>query len=295
MDEEQMIGNPSLLLNAVISVFRLTGIQRGGSLIDLIPPRLLGGETIWANTDAGPLVFRIGDFATRQLLLYGRPLSDVEETRIVCALLPSVRGMLDIGASYGWYTKLATNLMSPQAIKIALEANPEVAAPLGRSFSKLPGVLVLNVAATDRARRVCFYCARRSGLSSAVRAVGTQTVVEGLPADDIWPTDQPLDFVKCDVEGGELEVLRGARRIRREHEPIWMLEFDERFLGEAGVEPSEVSGELSDLLCWWRSDSDGWLLADSLGAVIGKTRICKNVFLVPRSRAYKFAQLMKQQ
>jgi FkbM family methyltransferase len=173
--------------------------------------------------------------------------------------------MLDIGAQYGWYTKFAANLMDPQAPKIAVEANPEVAACLGRSVSGLPGVQVLNVAATDRARRVRFHCAPSSGLSSAVRAVGVPTVVEGLPVDDVWPADQPLDFVKCDVEGGELDVLRGARWIRKTYEPVWMLEFDERFLTEADIEPAELADEVSDMLCWWRSDKDGWVLAENLG------------------------------
>jgi FkbM family methyltransferase len=225
-------------------------------------------------------------------LLFGHPLGDIEETKIVCALLPLARGMLDIGASYGWYTKIATNLMDPQAPKIALEANPEVATCLGCSLSGLPGVRVLNVAATDRARRVRFYCARGSGLSSAVRAVGLPTAVEGLPVDDVWPADEALDFVKCDVEGGELDVLRGARWIRKTYDPVWMLEFDERFLTEADVELAEVADEVSDLLCWWRSDKDGWVVAENLGAIVGEARRCKNVFLVPRGRATQFAQSM---
>jgi FkbM family methyltransferase len=292
MNEEFTVGKASVLLDAVLAPFRLTGIQRGSRLIDLIPSRLLGGEIIWADTDAGPLVLRIGDTGAREYLVFGHSLNDVEETKIICALLPSARGMLDIGANYGWYTKLATNLMDPQAPKIALEANREVATCLGRSLSGLPGVRVLNVAATDRVRRVRFHCARGSGLSSAVRAVGVPTAVEGLPVDDIWPDNQPLDFVKCDVEGAELDVLRGAHRIRKTYDPVWMLEFDERFLTEADIEPTTVADEVSDLLCWWRSDKDGWLLADNLGSIVGKPRTCQNVFLVPLGRARQFAQWM---
>jgi FkbM family methyltransferase len=290
-----VVGKPSLLLNAVLTPFRATGMQRGSRLlIDFIPSRLFGGKAIWIDTDAGPLVLRIGDTSSREFLIFGHPRSDVEETKIVCTLLPSARGMLDVGANYGWYAKLAANLMNPRAFKVALEANPDVAACLRRTLSGLPGVQVLNVAATDRARSVRFYCARGSGLSSAVRAVGVPTAVEGLPVDDIWPADEPLDFVKCDVEGGELDVLRGARRIRKNYEPVWMLEFDERFLTEANVEPAEVADEVADLKCWWRSDKDGWVLAENLSAIVGEARTWKNVFLVPRARAAQFAQWMKQ-
>jgi hypothetical protein len=120
------------------------------------------------------------------------------------------------------------------------------------------------------------------------------TNVEGLPIDVVWPADQPLDFVKCDVEGGELNVLRGSRQIRKMHDPVWMLEFDERFLAEANIDPAEFADEVSDLLCWWRSDSAGWVLAENLGVIIGNTRIHQNVFLVPQRRAAKFARLMEQ-
>jgi FkbM family methyltransferase len=294
MNDDLAVGKASIVLRAVRAPFRATGMQRGSRLlIDLIPHRLFGGEVIWADTDAGALALRIGDTGARQFLMFGHPLEDIEETKIIRALLPSARGMLDIGANYGWYTKIATTLMDPKAPKVALEANPEVAACLRRSVSGLPGVEVLNVAVTDRVRTVRFYCAQGSGLSSAVRAVGLPTAVEGRPLDDIWPAGQPLDFVKCDVEGGELDVLRGARQIRKSYEPVWMLEFDERFLTEAGVEPQEVADEVPDLLCWWRSDKDGWVLAENLGAIVGKTRTCQNIFLIPRRHATQFAQWIK--
>jgi len=293
MHEEFTVGTASVFLNAILKPFRVSGRQRGSRLINFIPSRLLGGDFIWADTDAGPLVLRTSDTGARDLLMFGHQLHDVEEMNIVRAFLPSVRGMLDIGANYGMYIKFAANLMDPQAPKIALEANPEVAACLQRSVSGLPGVQVLNAAATNRARRVHLHCAPSTGLSSVVRAVGAPIAVDGLAVDDVWPPGQPLDFVKCDVEGGELDVLRGARRIRKDHEPVWMLEFNERFLAEAGVDPAELADEVSDMLCWWRCDKDGWALAENLDAIVGKAHTCQNVFLVPRGRAAGFAQWMK--
>lgn len=261
-------------------------------MIDHIPPRLLGGEIIWAGTDVGPLVLQTADHGARELLLFGHQLHESEETEIARALLPSARGMLDIGAQYGWYSRLAANLMQSQALIIALEANPDVAACLQQALAGTPGVQVMNIAATDRARRVHFYCAKRSQLSSSVRVVGVPTEVDGLPVDDVWPTDQPLDFVKCDVEGGEWDVLRGARGIRKTWQPVWMLEFDESFLAEAGHDPAQVADEVSDMLCWWRSEKNGWVMAENLGAIVGKVRVDPNVYLVPRERMCHFGELI---
>jgi hypothetical protein len=87
MSEEFTVGKASVFLNAVLTPFRATGIQRGSRLlIDFIPPRLFGGEVIWIDTDAGPLVLRLGDTSSREFLIFSHPRSDVEETRIICAL-----------------------------------------------------------------------------------------------------------------------------------------------------------------------------------------------------------------
>lgn len=294
MQQEPVAGKASAFLSVVRVPFRATRMTRGSRFVDLIPPRVLGGDVIWVETGAGPLVLRVRDQGSRQLLLSSRYVNEIEETEIVRALVPPTRGMLDIGASYGWYTRIASNVMHPDTLKIAVEANPGVADCLRLSLSGAPGVRVLNLVATDQVRTVPFHCAPVSALSSAVRDVGTPTAVAGRPVDDIWPSGQDLDFVKCDVEGGELNVLRGARRVRKTHEPIWMLEFNERLLVEAGTEPAEVAEEASDLLCWWRSDRDGWVLEENLASVVGVVRTLKNVFLVPRGRANQFAQAMRQ-
>jgi FkbM family methyltransferase len=293
MEKESAAGKASVFLSVARIPFRATRMVRGSRFVDWVPPRVLGGALVWVKTDAGPLVLRVRDHGSRQLLLSSRLLNETEETEIVRTLLPSAHGMLDIGASYGWYTRIASNVMHPKAQKIAVEANPAVADCLRLSLSGVPGVRVLNLAATDQAGIVRFHCAPASNLSSAVRDVGTPTAVEGRPVDDIWPGGHDLDFVKCDVEGGELSVLRGARRIRKAHEPVWMLEFNERLLAEAGTEPAELAEEASDLLCWWRSDHSGWVLAESLASAVGVVRTCKNVFLVPPVRADQFAQAMR--
>ena len=39
----------------------------------------------------------------------------------------------------------------------------------------------------------------------------------------------PLDFIKCDVEGHEIEVLRGARKVLERDQPTILLEINEYF------------------------------------------------------------------
>jgi len=45
----------------------------------------------------------------------------------------------------------------------------------------------------------------------------------------------PVDLVKCDVEGHELEVLRGGERTLRRGRPALVLEIEERHRPDGGV------------------------------------------------------------
>jgi hypothetical protein len=59
-----------------------------------------------------------------------------------------------------------------------------------------------------------------------VAAAGGERTVE-VPArrlDDLFGDGERIAFVKCDVEGHELNVLRGAGTIRLGHRPAWLIE-----------------------------------------------------------------------
>ena len=55
---------------------------------------------------------------------------------------------------------------------------------------------------------------------------GRHQTVDVLALDDLWKknTIPRLDFIKCDVEGSELEVIRGALELIRSQLPGWLLE-----------------------------------------------------------------------
>ena len=271
----------SLLLKAIQSVYRRTSLTRGtGRAFDAIPPVLLGGPVVWSSTDLGRLCLSTRDHGARDLLLSGHLSHEVEETAILRRLLPQCRGFIDIGASYGWYTALAA-LMGEDVAILAVEAHAEVAACLTRSFRGSRGVSVSNVAVSDREGATqLFKGPGQSNLSSAVRPVGPAVSVVSTTLDAAWSSRSPLDLVKCDVEGAELLVLRGARELRRTLSPLWMIEIDEKFIRDAGHRPDEVAREVEGLACFWR-DADHWAEAACLGDILGRPRRVKNVFLAP--------------
>jgi FkbM family methyltransferase len=61
-----------------------------------------------------------------------------------------------------------------------------------------------------------------SGLSKAEPVADGET--ELVTLDDELPAGRPVDVIKIDVEGAELDVLRGAGRTLKEHRPLLYIE-----------------------------------------------------------------------
>ncbi len=275
-------GEVGLLVRLMQGVYRHTALRRGAGIIDRLPASWTGPELVWTDTEGGRLLLATRDRAARSLLLRGC-LHEAQETAVFRRLLPSVHGFLDVGASYGFYTGLAAQLMPPNGRRVAVEANQAVFACLDRSVADLPQTAAVHAAALDEPGYVRFSQATSSDLSSAVRAVGSPVVVRAMRVDDLWPSSDSLDLVKCDVEGGELQVLRGARRTRQSHHPVWMLELDQGLFADANISVEELAAEVGEGLILWR-DEGRWEVSDDLAEVARRPRLQKNVLIVEPSR-----------
>lgn len=58
--------------------------------------------------------------------------------------------------------------------------------------------------------------------------------------------DRPVDFVKCDVEGFELEVFRGGRNVLCSDRPVVLCEMEERHASRYGRTVSDVVSLFAD-------------------------------------------------
>lgn len=134
------------------------------------------------------------------------------------------RAFVDVGANTGTWTRwLAPGFIRGHAI----EPDPDA---LDSLRAGVPGNVEIHpVGAWDTAATLRFSRFASTEHTSAYFAdaginTGPSTGSSELPCVpiDALPIEGPVDFLKCDTEGAEIEVLRGAARLIARDRP-WML------------------------------------------------------------------------
>ncbi|GAA3193792.1 FkbM family methyltransferase [Actinocorallia longicatena] len=134
--------------------------------------------------------------------------------------VPAGGTALDVG---GWFGPWTQRLLARADRVVTVEADPEMAALLARTF---PRARVIAAAASDTTGTASF------AATAVSRLAGTSTVSAGgatvpcVRLDDLDLTD--VRFLKLDIEGHELPALRGAAQTVRRDEPAVLLELEAR-------------------------------------------------------------------
>lgn len=161
----------------------------------------------------------------------GRPYFEGQvEPEVQSVLQQQLRpGMVfyDIGANVGFFTILAARLVGPEGRVTSFEADPEVAARLREHVARnaCAQVTVEQRAVWSESCGVLFErtdprSSPDRGLGRVVSAGAGNTIpVNAVSLDEYARTSGPPDFVKCDVEGAEVEVFRGAQNLLQERRP----------------------------------------------------------------------------
>jgi FkbM family methyltransferase len=133
----------------------------------------------------------------------------------------------DIGANIGFFSLLAARIVGKGGRVVAFEADPEIAARLREHVTRNDscGISVEEKAVWSERSTVFF--ARTDPATSPDRGLGhivatcaSDTIqVDAVSLDDYVQTEPAPDFLKCDVEGAEVEVFRGAQRLLTEKRP----------------------------------------------------------------------------
>jgi FkbM family methyltransferase len=222
-----------LFLSAFRAYTRYSPLRRGKSRLAALALRLarrwpidlvaksVDGRRFHLNTDevADHGIYFLGEF-------------EPNETVAVRALVRPGDVSIDIGANFGWYTTLLSQLVGPAGEVHAFE-------PVATIFGRLQASLALmghprNVranmmAVSDRvgSATIFQFAGQPSGHCSlsAKRGEVVQRHECSTTTLDEYAAKLDVQFIKCDVEGAECLVLAGAKRLlERAVKPVWLIE-----------------------------------------------------------------------
>jgi len=186
------------------------------------------------------------------------PVPEFDQLRVLVAV-GSVA--LDVGAHAGSWTRPLSRVVGVQGLVICYEALPYYGRSLRRCLRllRIRNVLVRTVAVGESPGKVPFrwrsdekeplsghsHIETTSIAGPATVTVEMTNLDHDLSIHGIDPED--ISFVKIDVEGAELFVLRGARGMLSVAHPAIYLEAESRWTERFGYEIDDIFSELGAL------------------------------------------------
>jgi FkbM family methyltransferase len=189
-------------------------------------------------TESGAVLFADLRIIATHSLLVGTP-GEVNEQEVMQRLVRPGDVVLDVGAHVGYHTIWLSKLVGQSGTVYAFEPNPEAARALQRTVDQLGNASLLPYALSDEHRDSVLFvpgdpsmASLRQWIHLTPSSTAQQRKTRKQPCQECRIDDliesgiirQP-DFIKCDVEGGELLVFRGgSKALDRVDAPILLFE-----------------------------------------------------------------------
>ncbi|MEI6456301.1 MAG: FkbM family methyltransferase [bacterium] len=151
--------------------------------------------------------------------------------KILKRVLKPGSNAIDVGCHLGEILDLMIK-SSPEGKKFAFEPIPEFYTHLVKKYSNDPLVAIKQVALYDKTGNTTFQHVVNEPAYSGIkkrRYDGKQVNIRQITVatdllDRLIPGDIPIDFIKIDVEGAELAVMRGGVNTIRRCRPVIIFE-----------------------------------------------------------------------
>lgn len=209
--------------------------------------------------------------------------------------------VVDIGAHTGLHSERLAWLVGSSGQVIIVEPLPSVVDNYLRpAFEVLPNCEIVNAAVADETGSGSFWVAVGSEQESGLRR---KSAYAQLPAKDghaissrLITLDQVVggrkpSFIKIDVEGAELLVLRGGRNTLATARPILVLESSADAAGDYGLKPSDLF-EFVQAHSYEVASPFGRLLAVDEFTALAASGVIWDFFLLPQERAEGLAEAL---
>ncbi len=183
----------------------------------------------WARIQSGPATGLWLELNPRTGEGYLRGEAEERVQRKLAERLQPGTVFYDLGANIGLFSLLAARIVGSKGRVFSFEPDPGVAARLRRNIvrNELSNVTVIEMGVWSKTGEVRFVPADSASPDGGTgrfisRDDGDAARLKCVALDDFIADHPAPDAIKCDVEGAEVEVLRGAEKLIAARHP-WIL------------------------------------------------------------------------
>lgn len=188
---------------------------------------------------------------------------DKETSKVMRKALSEDSNCIDVGAYRGEILREMLTI-APKGKMFAFEPVPENYRYISRKYGY---ATIHNMALSDKVGEAVFYHVigrpARSGLRKQSYPNPNEQVEEIKVKvdilDNVIPNDMRIDFIKIDVEGAELLVLRGGEQLIKKNKPIIIFEHGASSASKFETTPDQIYDFLSNLCELKVSSMERWL------------------------------------
>lgn len=179
------------------------------------------------------------------LLFWKFALVEGYEADLMKSLVSKNMRVVNCGANIGYYTLQLADWVGPQGEVYAFEPDPNSFRLLVKNAkaNSIENLRALQYAVSHvRETRQLFFCEENRGdhrlFDSGDSRVALE--VESISLDEFFPSGTQIDLIKMDIQGSEMQALRGMRRIIEENPEITIIsEFCPTLLSQSGSSGKE--------------------------------------------------------
>lgn len=159
---------------------------------------------------------------------------------------------MDIGANIGLMSTIASKIVGEKGRVYAVEANPKTIEVLRHNcaINLCENIEILPIAlASEKGSAILYenWNVNRGGASLISQGDEHGLTVSKERLDDLFSPDSPVHLVKIDVEGFELEVLKGGVAWFKTQQPVFIIEVSTNRSNQEGATPESIMSFVAEL------------------------------------------------
>ncbi len=172
---------------------------------------------------------------------------EMPEMRMIRKFLNKNSVIIDIGANVGWYS-LSLSKYVPHGSIMAFEPMPSIFEHLKKNIelNNIVNIRAQNIGLSDKPGILGFYYDPKFSAATSLRNLHENRKKKKIRCrvrrldDFILRTTSRIDLIKCDVEGAELFVIKGALETLKKTRPVLLLEMLRKWSAKFGYHPNEI-------------------------------------------------------